>query len=220
MKLLFAVKSCRSHRQEGYHDAIMETWGKDVPNGDIRFFSGDEDRFLPKKANEVCLGVPDDYMNLPLKTKAIIGWSLWNGYDFTFLCDTDTFTIPTRLLKCGFEKYDYSGRFGNQPKIGTTFHYRDPQGDYPNCHPWASGGVGYFLSRKSGELIARSWPDVWAEDLWVGQCLGKHIQSGEITASDLPIECESAWHFPRRQYNNESYNLKFGWMEKMYADHH
>jgi hypothetical protein len=220
MKTLFAVKSCRSHRQEGYHDEIMDTWGKDVPNGDIRFFTGDADRFLPKKSNEVCLGVPDDYMGLPLKTKGIIGWSLWNGYDFTFLCDTDSFIVPNNLLRCGFEAFDYSGRFGAMPEIGTTFHYRDAHGDYLNCHPWASGGVGYFLSRKAGELVAREWPKVWAEDLWVGQVLGPYIQAGTVTASDLPIECVSAWHFPRRQYNNESYSLKHDWMVKMYVDHH
>lgn len=104
------------------------------------------------------------------------------------------------------------------PAIGTTFHYRDAHGNYPNCHPWASGGVGYFLSRSAAQLVARSEPNVWAEDMFVGQVLGPHIQNGEITAADLPIECESAWHFPRRKYNC-AYDPKFKWMEEMYADH-
>ena len=204
----------------GYHDVILNTWGKDIPPGvDLRFFSGDAACWMLNPGpEEVFLQVSDDYMSLPLKTKGIIEWSLQNGYGYTFLCDTDTFLIPDKLMRTSFPKYDYAGRFGAMPAIGTTFHYRDAHGDYPNCHPWASGGVGYFVSRKAGELVARSQPEVWAEDLWIGQVLGPHIQAGTITASDLPIECDSAWHFPRRSHNNESYDPKFRWMEKMYAE--
>jgi hypothetical protein len=218
--VLFAIKSCQAHRDAGYHDIIMNTWGKDVEN--IRFFQGLVDGGLdanPKSPLDVCLNVPDDYMSLPVKTRAISSWSVLNDYDFTFFCDTDTFLVPRLLLQSGFEKFDYSGRFGAMPAIGDTFYYRDPQGVYPNCHPWASGGVGYFLSKKAAAYIAESKPEVWAEDMFVGQCLGPRIQAGEVSASDLPIECQSAWHFPRRQFSNECYNPKFVWMESMYAEH-
>lgn len=217
MRLLIAVKSCEPHRIAGYHDVILNTWGRDIPKDvDLRFFTGDLDwRTLGK---EIHLNVPDDYLSLPLKTKAILEYSLQNNYDYTFLCDTDTFLLPDRLVRCGFESFDYSGRFGSQPKIGTTFHYKDQHGDYPNCHTWASGGVGYFLSRKASEIVVKSAPEVWAEDMYVGQVLGPYIQSGEITAADLPIECDSCWHFPRREYNCV-YDPKLGWMEKMYETH-
>lgn len=220
-RVLIAVKSCYGHRQAGYHDIIRKTWGQDVPPGvDLRFFIGYPDsNFESKHADDVCLGAPDEYIELPRKTKAILGWSVWNQYDFTFLCDNDTFLIPRLLLQSGFENYDYAGRFGAMPAIGTTWHYRDAHGDYPDCHPWASGGVGYFVSRKAAEILRVTAPSVWAEDMWVGQVLGPRIQSGEIRAADLQIECQSAWHFPRRSYNQHPYDPKFGWMEKMYAEH-
>lgn len=221
MRLLIAVKSCESHRVAGYHDVIMNTWGRDVPlNADLRFFTGSTEKFTPSGPEsgwDVCLGAPDDYMSLPRKTKAIIGWSLWNQYDYTFLCDTDTFIIPSRLVRTDYDKYDYAGRFGLKPAIGTTFRYEDPKQIIMNCHPWASGGIGYFLSRKAAELIVRAEPTIWAEDMFVGQTLGPLIQKGEITAYDIPgFECSIAWHFPRRRFN-ATYDPKFNWMEEMYA---
>ena len=220
MKLLVAVKSCKHHLMAGYHDAILRTWGKDIPEGtDLRFFTGSCWMFSAAP-EEVTLQVPDDYMSLPYKTKAICDWSVQHGYDYAFLCDTDTFLIPSRLLESDFAGYDYAGRFGAMPKIGTTFNYKDACGIYPNCHPWASGGVGYFLSKKAAELVAQVKPHVWAEDMFVGQVLGPHIQSGEIKAYDIPeFECSVAWHFPRRAYGNKVYDPKLGWMEKMYAEY-
>lgn len=221
MKLLIAVKSCMRDWMAGHHEVIRKTWGQDAyPLADLQFFYGDGAGWmLGSDFDEQHLQVPDNYLSLPYKTKAICSWSLIREYDYTFLCDTDTYTIPSKLVRSGFEKYDYSGRFGRQPAVGTTFHYRDQYGDYPLCHPWASGGVGYFLSKKAAEVIAINTPNVWAEDMFVGQCIGPHVQAGTLTASDIPIECESAWHFPRRSYNNESYDLKYGWMEKMYNDY-
>jgi len=217
VRILLAVKSCQAHCIAGYHEAILNTWGKNVPSSvNLQFFIGDTEGYFESKDNQtIYLDAPDDYMSLPLKTKAIVRWSLWNQYDYTFLCDTDTFIIPDRLLRCGFEKFDYSGRFGTEHLAGITFHYQDPKGNYLDCHPWASGGVGYFLSRKAAEIIVRKQPKVWAEDMFVGQALGPHIQTGVITASDLSIECQCAWHFPRRQYNNQVYDPKFGWMQEM-----
>lgn len=219
MRLLIAIKSCQEHRLAGHHGSILNTWGKDVPSDvDLRFFIGDAGRFEPKSDQTVCLGCPDEYAGLPRKTKAILGWSLWNGYDYTFLCDTDTFVIPNHLLRCGFESWDYSGRFGPSPQIGTTFEYRDEHQTIEKCHPWASGGIGYFLSRKAAELVARSWPTQWAEDLHVGQVLGPHIQAGEITAADIPdFECNISWHFPQRKYRCK-YDPRLRWMETMYND--
>ena len=220
MKTLIAVKSCNQHWMAEYHDPIKATWAKDIPPGvDLRFFTGNSASWLLYDPAIVHLNVPDDYMSLPLKTKAILEWSLKNGYDFSFLCDTDTFIIPRRLFSSGYDKFDYAGRFGPKHPVGTTFNYTDKFGKYPNCYPWASGGVGYFLSKKASLLLSQDTPSYWAEDLWVGQVLGPYIRSGEIRASDLPIECDSAWHFPRQKYGNASYDPRFGWMEQMYADH-
>jgi hypothetical protein len=222
MKTLIAVKSCKHHQMAGYHDAILDTWGNSLPpNVDLRFFTGQvlQEWTLNPRPCEIDVDVPDDYMSLPLKTKAICRWSINHDYDFTFLCDTDTFLIPSRLLRSGYADWDYCGRFGTVHPVGTTFAYTDAHLSLSECHPWASGGVGYFLSKKASILLSQDTPSYWAEDLWVGQCLGPHIQAGNIKAADLLIECDSAWHFPRRKYRTP-YNLATKWMETMYADHH
>ena len=216
-KLLIAVKSCCRYWMAGYHDAILDTWGKDVPaNVDLRLFVGDDPSCLVATLlKEVRLNAPDDYMSLPWKTKDICTWSFIRGYDYVFFCDTDTFLIPKLLFQSGFEKYDYSGQFGAVHPVGQTFHYSDAYGDYLVCYPWASGGVGYFLSQKACQIVSISEPSVWAEDMFVGQCLGPHISLGYIEAANLPIEGDSAWHFPRRKFK-QPYDLKFNWMQDMY----
>lgn len=200
---------------KGYHDAILNTWGKRMPaNVDLHFFFGNAASWMLALDKEVCLDVPDDYINLPFKTKAICKWSVEKKYDYTFLCDTDTFLIPKLLMQSGFEKYDYSGQFGSAHPVGEKFDYSDPHGNYPDCYPWTSGGVGYFLSERAARIVTTCTPDVWAEDLWVGQCLGGFIDAGMVTAANLDIEGVSAWHFPRRKFK-QVYDPKLKWMESM-----
>ena len=221
MRLLIAIKSCVRDAVRGNHDAIRRTWGKDFPACvDLRFFMGRDVNYLGMMDDEVMADAPDDYDSLPYKSREILRWSIQQNYDFSFLADTDTFVVPSKLMSCDFQRYDFSGRFGSMPELGKTFNYRDQRGVYNNIHPWPSGGVGYFVSRKAAEIVVATDPVVWAEDMFVGQALGPHIQSGAITAKDLPgFECCVSWHFPRREYNNQVYDLKFNWLEKMQKEH-
>lgn len=201
--ILVAVKSCARDLEAGLHQAIRETWGKDFPgNVDVRFFIGGGLQLgFPYKPDEIILYCPDGYDDLSKKTQGILQYSLINGYEFTFLCDNDTFVIPKLLVGTEFRAYDYSGRFGTNPPIGTTFDYRDCRRIMRiGCHPWASGGVGYFLNRRAAQAIADTviTPTDWAEDLWVGQVIGPHVIAGDMTAADLPnFECQCAWHIKR-----------------------
>ena len=225
-KLLVAVKSCLRDAKEGYNQAIRDTWGKHFGDVPVRFFIGnswlaecDEPVYL--KDDEISLNCLDDYDSLPYKTKAICKY-VFPFYDHIFLCDTDTFVIPDKLLTCGFEKYDYAGRFGHMPALGTTFTYQNDgrNNRVEDCHPWASGGVGYSLSSRAAKLVSQTEPMSWAEDLFVGQCIGPKIQSGEMIGWDIPeFECQTAWHFPRRMHGNKVYHPSFKWLEKMYQEH-
>jgi hypothetical protein len=237
MRLLIAVKSCRLDRERSYHNVIRETWGKDIisPDVDLRFFLGNPStellvsRSIVRRLmiqlglsnDEILVNCDDGYSALPYKTREILSWSAAVGYDFTFLADTDTFVIPEKLLKCGFEQYDYYGLI--QRALGKTFQYdavsrsgKHYPGEY---YPWASGGFGYFLSRKAADIIAHCEPDFWAEDTWVGQIMNEQYNRGRATigdANNLAKQC--SWHFPAHEYNS-GYDLKFGWMEKMHKEH-
>ena len=219
MKLAICVKSCRQDAREGFHDIIRKTWGRDAQDLgiDVRFFVGNDQLHNPEW-DEVVLQCPDDYESLPYKTREILRWSMSgsydvDGYDYTFLCDTDTFLIPEKLLKCGFEQYDFSGRIGSQYPIGKTFRYDDGKRVVDPCYPWASGGLGYFLSRPAAQEIIKHQPDHWAEDLWVGQLMGRH--GGFKIGNLVPFEQWCSWHFPQRIFKS-TYDPKFGWIERMY----
>lgn len=212
MTLLVAVKSCQSHR--GFHQAIRDTWGKHIP---VRFFMGGDGEGL---ADETFLGCADDYHNLSYKTKAICRWSSERRYDYTFLCDTDTFVVPSRLLACGYEQYDYVGKINSE--IGRTFPYttrlrEGPIEDFPECYPWASGGIGYFVSEKAARILAETEPITKCiEDLWVSQVLSP--RSDMKILDHKSFNNYVSWHFPQGLYKKR-YSPETKWMEQMYAEH-
>ena len=217
MKLLVAVKSCQADLDKGCHDVIRTTWGKDFRGlADVRFFVGAE--FKKYQSDEIHLNCRDDYNSLPWKTRAICQWAVGKAIDYLFLCDVDTFLLPRKLLTCGFENYDYAGKID---RLGETFPYEATNRDgvrefYPRCYSWASGGYGYFLSRKAFTVIADTLPKGWAEDLWVGQVLGEQYSLGEITALNTPRNVYS-WHHPE---HGEIYDIKklADWMNKMHKE--
>lgn len=202
MKLLIALKSCIRDLEQGFHQTIRETWAKDFGSqADVRFFVGlgDKNGFVGFQPDEIELLCGDGYDDLPRKTQEICRWSVSEGYDFSFLLDNDTYVIPDLLLKVRFREYDYAGMFGEHPPIGTIFHYRDcHEIEHPECHPWSSGGCGYWLSKKAAKIIADAEVTSWAEDLWVGQVLGPHIIAEKLHAIDLKdFECHCTWHVKR-----------------------
>jgi hypothetical protein len=215
MSLLVAVKSCADHLDRGFHWKIRETWGTGL---DVKFFIGDTMR--KHEPDEVILACPDDYHSLPLKTREICKWATGKMIDYLFICDTDTYVIPSKLLACGFDKFDYAGKIDRE--FGVPFAYqaidRDGQSTfYPRCWPWASGGYGYFLSRKAFTIIADKTPVGWAEDLWIGQVLSQLYLTGEITMLNIPGGSVSE-HFPSHVFKS-GYDLSFNWMEQMRAKH-
>src|SRR5271169_4506736 len=95
MKVLVGVLAC--HKNGDLQQACRDTWvGKWKHLVDIRFFIGRP--LVPSRADEVHLDVPDDYKQLPLKTRAMFQYTLDNGYDRLFKCDDDTHVHIPRLL--------------------------------------------------------------------------------------------------------------------------
>ena len=223
-RILIAVKSCFADRDGGFHDPIRKTWGSNLlPNVDLRFCVGDDKKDVPRplSSDEIFVEASDDYHSLPWKTKAILEWFLFYGrHNYIFLCDTDSYVMLPKLTTCGFENYDYMGV--NTWPWGETRAYDAPNRDgvvthIPNCFGWASGGFGYFLSRKAAEFVAKETPQIWAEDMFVGQVLGPLIKKGEIRVGNLR-QGEVAYHYTRTQ-TEWSYKPELKWMEQMHARH-
>jgi hypothetical protein len=186
--MLICVKSCERDALNGANQAIRETWGKDR----AIFFLGATN--IQPKNDEFVLDCPDDYDSLPLKTRAIAKVVSGKEYPFAFLCDTDTFVIPERLLKSGFQEYDYMGLFGTgyntdghfDHKITGPWDRKAPDMMMNDVYPWASGGHGYCLSLAAMRMVASTEPMHWAEDFCVGQILGPAIEAGILTSYNHP----------------------------------
>jgi hypothetical protein len=222
-KLLIAVKSCIRDLDAGFHDCIRRTWLQDAKQLgiDVRFFVGQgltERRVIRYQPDETALACPDDYDSLPVKTQQICLWANGKTYPHIFLCDTDTFLIPRLMLASGYDRADYAGRFnGNTMTPITGYRTVSRSGHsttYPTCYPWASGGYGYFLSRRAFNEVAYSVPKTWAEDFHVGQTLGPLAKAGDINILDT-TEQQYSNHFPSHVFKS-GYSLDFKWMESNY----
>ena len=89
--------------------------------------------------------------------------------------------------------------------------------DWPiEAFAWMSGGHGYFVSRKAAEYVVNSTPNIWAEDVFVGQVLGPLHKEGLIKIQN--IEPNITLHFPQGKYKS-GYDLRFGWMNEMHREH-
>ena len=195
-KLTICVKSCHRDLEAGFHDAIRGTWGKDAKTlgVDVFFFMGEDPtqqstrrswRYTP---GDVVLDCDDSYEALPYKTRRICQWLLGKTYSHAFLCDVDTFVRPKQLLSTGFESYDYLGQFLVGEPGGAPFHYSDEHGAYDDMRGWASGGFGYFISKKAASIVAETTPNVWAEDAFVGQSLAPFIDEKKVVSAHVDLQ--------------------------------
>lgn len=159
MKALIAISTCELYRQNGNNDAQRETWIPDVAKVeglDYMFFTG-RDTVKTNGLDEVRLDVPDDYQNVTRKMIESRKWALAQGYDFVFQSYPDVYIRPERLMAALPIGKDFVGY---------------PITNSPDGIPYASGGAGYWNSRKACEYIVSSdEPYDWAEDRWVGHVM-------------------------------------------------
>ena len=229
-KIIICVKSCLRDLERGDHHVIRNTWGKAAADQGIlvRFFIGKHDKIPKLQPDEVMLDCGDEYIDLPFKTREICRWLTGKVFDFGFLCDTDTYIFIPWFLDSGYERWDY---LGEMPYAVGKIHSRyktDPGPDgkiehRERCYTWASGGVGYFLSKKAVTAVANEFPDSWAEDLWVGQVVMPLVHAGEMFAMNTRennfTKTKFSWHFPSTDWGGEKYGPKFYfWMDRMHRE--
>ena len=192
MRLLIAVKSCQRDKRDGAHQAIRETWGKKPPVGfDLVFFMGGDKAPSNLEEDEFYLSTSDNYWDLHAKVALILRYALWKDYDFTCLCDTDAYFEFPKMLKSGFENYDYSG--GPQGGAGIfgkaypAVRLEDHKNIIVSPFYVYLSGHAFVISRAATKIIVASQdPHTMSEDVWVAHALGPFIISGEITAKVLP----------------------------------
>jgi len=224
-KLIICVKSCHRDLSGGYHNPIRSTWGAvaKASGVEVRFFVGRDDSRSHYERDEIVVDAGDTYADLPFKTREICRWATGKIFDHIFICDTDTYIYMKHLLESGYERYDYLGHMLHPLKQKWRYETTTLTGErevHDPCYTWASGGVGYMLSKDAVKEVAYDFPNSWAEDLWVGQVVGPHIQIGTWLGMNTRENNYTgnlfSWHFPRDQYDGKPYDPSFKWMEKMH----
>lgn len=176
-KLLIAILAC--HHRARHINVCRETW---VPSTarqcDYKFFFGRGSHADPQP-DEVVLDCDDAYRGLACKVQEACRWALAHGYEYLFKVDDDTYVRPERVMRSGFEKYDYVGRL-----LGPTDQYHQVR--------YARGGTGYYVSRKVMQVLADAPtpnPDIprdYAEDSWVGRIT---LEAGFDCIDDDRLRC-------------------------------
>lgn len=185
LKTLVAIKSCAAHTHRDR--LVRQTWlsGRSI---DYRFMLGLQGlRAYSLKHDELMLNCLDDYASLPFKTQELCRWALREAYDFVFLCDNDTYVCVPRLFASDFYRYDYSGWFVRCVSCAPDAdeHCTCVAENGERLYSYASGGSGYWLSRKAMEIVVAAdftkdplrsnspEPSTRGEDLQVGWALGR-----------------------------------------------
>src|SRR5262249_9221881 len=124
-RTLIAISSCQLYEDNGWHDVMRQTWLPEAEKlgWDYKFFFG---RGSKQRDDVQIVDCHDGYFYLTNKLKEKLKWSAFQNYDFVFCCLADCYAAADRLVKSGFEKYDYFGDF-----------YCPPGGI-----PYAQGGPG------------------------------------------------------------------------------
>jgi hypothetical protein len=192
MKVLIAVLSCHTLRH--YEQTIRDTWAHDTPpEVDLRFFLGKPQSGI-RVVDEIFLNVDDSWDGITEKSVAVCKWALEQGYDAVLKVDLDTLVRPVALLSAGLEQFDYVG--GENSQNGLSF---------------ASGGAGYWLSRRAAEaklnFPATRGP---AEDVHTAQAL---------LAAGIRLHPDDRFRFiPGQSFRPEDLTIHlssvFGWATK------
>lgn len=146
MKICFCIPSCQSLK---YLEQVQRnTWITEL-EVEHKFFLGNSS--VVEKEDEVKLLVHDSIDTLTSKVLSICTWAMEHGYDYIFKCDLDTLVKPKELLLTDWDKHDYTG--------GQNGFF-------------ASGGAGYWLSKKAMEAVVEKEVN-WGreEDVFVAQAV-------------------------------------------------
>jgi len=163
-KIFVAICSCNKEKNVKLRDACRKTWLSDIPtNIEYKFFVGSGYDNIDENADVINLNVDDDYWGLPGKVAAIYKWVEDNiDYDYVFKCDDDTYVVLERLVELTINNHDF---------IGNEFLYDEKK-------KFASGGAGYFISKKiMPKILKEKIGNRGLEDVTFSKLALKHAES-------------------------------------------
>ncbi|MFO0967978.1 MAG: class I SAM-dependent methyltransferase [Gemmataceae bacterium] len=176
-------------------EACAQTWARRLalcPDVEPVFLVGGAERLWHDRAASVLhLPCPDDYRALLFKIHHWLRWALEQGFDGAFKCDDDTFVHADRLVRFDPDGADYVGV--------DPLHEDQPV--------FASGGAGYWLSRRAMEAVVRfgdAHPDLFSAAFHEGgerPTEDVHLTACAVRAAGLAFRNDprfQAWRQPHR----------------------
>lgn len=189
------IISCRKNVEK--MKMIRNTWLRDLKTYQIHYYIiiGDPSISDYKMEDDI-LYVPcaDNYENLPQKVVAFYRYINENtDYDFVYKIDDDCFMNIENLFSTYFWNFDYFGRTvaTSEKDLNRNWHDGKCQDQSLNevpyardyLGPWCGGGYGYFLSRKSLEVIS-GMSDYISTDLYEDKAIGDALRKKKITPQE------------------------------------
>lgn len=133
MKILQMITSCARDRGNGSQDVCRLTWIREW-GCEYRFFIGRGS--LNPMADEVQFDVDDSFNHVVDKEHMAFQWAIDQGYDYVYTSSPDCYRILPVMLATPFSEHDYYGS-----RV---------------LHEFYAGGCGFWLSRRSLEVLANS----------------------------------------------------------------
>jgi hypothetical protein len=209
VKILIAITSCVRDAQNGNNQAIRDTFLKDKPEVEYRFFLGDG---TPTGEDETRLragvyGAVDPNRGIDYNVKCTESEQYTQSTDYKPQADEITLPVPDDyfhlvykvrsmhrwlqqqtpgwdfVYKCDTDTYVSISRL-----LSSGFQNHDFSGGPAGCGNIAGGG-GYWLSHKASSKIAQASVTNWAEDCWVSETLKTHgiLPHTDVRYSDNPV---------------------------------
>jgi hypothetical protein len=149
-KVALAIKSC--HKYADRRQAQLDTWLKGV-NDYFFFVIGSPQVTVP---NALMCDSSDEFANIAPKVLGAVEHALEEGVTDLVVADDDTYIYWDRMLRSGFERFDYLGFVRNY-----------------GSHPYMQGSC-YTLSERAMRRIMKNsfyMKNGVPDDVAVGQCL-------------------------------------------------
>jgi hypothetical protein len=157
MKPAIAIKSC--HRYSDRRQAQLDTWLQDI-DCDFFFLIGNPTpgNGGPVIMDSLACDVSDAFTDIAPKILFACMYALQENITNLCVVDDDTYLVPERLFKSGFEKFDYLGFVRSHQDV-----------------PYMQGSC-YCLSERSMARIIKPVEPYWMapgvpDDFAVGRCL-------------------------------------------------
>ncbi len=200
--MLFMFITCELPKYKEKHDRLIDFLGTFNHNYIIvKSISGKT--FYDIKSKTLIIDMEETYENLPRKIIYALKWILsnkdFNNIKYIYKLDNDFATNILSFIPKQYDSYDYYGnfivnKFVDMWHIGKCNNSELNRTVYKNdfIAPYAGGGYGYILSRKSMEILVKN-KNMFEEHLYEDKAIGDILYTNNIICNKKGFSTNINW---------------------------